>query len=60
MAAAKLEESQRQNKFNEVSLVNGLSDFTFDLMTCIKLCPKDLLGLLLPNYFADDKTRKKG
>ena len=28
-------------------------------MTCIKLYPKDLLGLLLPNYFADDKTRKK-
>ena len=28
-------------------------------MTCIKLCPKDLLGLLLPNYFADDKTKKK-
>ena len=35
-----------QNKFNEVSSVNGLSDFTFDLMICIKLCPKDLLGLL--------------
>ena len=28
-------------------------------MTCIKLCPKDLLGLLLPNYFGDNKTRKK-
>ena len=28
-------------------------------MTCIKLYPKDLLGLLLPKYFADDKTRKK-
>ena len=59
MAAAKLDESWSQNKFNEVSSVNGLSDFTFDLMTCIKLCPKDLLGLLLPNYFADAKTRKK-
>ena len=30
------------------------------LMTCIKLCPKDLLGLLLQNFFADDQTRKKG
>ena len=46
MGAAKLEESYSQNKFNEVSSVNNLSDFTFDLMTCIKLCPKDLLGLL--------------
>ena len=28
-------------------------------MTCIKLCLKDMLGSLLPNYFPDAKKVKK-
>ena len=60
MAAAKLDESWSQNKFNEVSSVNGLSDFTFDLMTCIKLCPKDLLGFAFAKLFCWCQNKKKG